>query len=80
MLVCFNFHASWYTLHVGPDVESTVSSEAHSEGISVEPEDQQLYMLCLCEHQALSLGGSKKKKGIEIFVGFLVSLTDMHCR
>ena len=61
---------------VGPDVESPSSSRAHisgTEGLLAEPEDRELYLMCLCEQQVTSVGGSKRKKGKEIFIGFLVS-------
>lgn len=63
-------------MHVGPDVERPSSSESHisgAEGLLAEPEDKELYLMCLCEQQVTSVGGSKKKKGKEIFIGFLVS-------
>lgn len=61
---------------VGPDVESPLSSNSHisgAEGLLAEPEDKELYLMCLCEQQVTAVGGSKRKKGKEIFIGFLVS-------
>jgi hypothetical protein len=63
-------------VRVGPDVESPLSSNSHvsgTEGLLAEPEDKELYLMCLCEQQVTSVGGSKRKKGKEIFIGFLVS-------
>ena len=63
---------------VGPDVESPSSSSAScigsgAEGLLAEPEDKELYLMCLCEQPVTSVDGSKKKKGKEIVIGFLVS-------
>ena len=65
------------TVHVGPDVESPSSFESHiggADGLLAEPEDKELYLMCLCEQQVKSVSGNKKK-GKEIFIGFLVSCT-----
>ena len=59
------------TVFVGPDVESPSSSEPCA-GSGAE-EDRELYLMCLCEQQVTSVDGSKKKKGKEIVIGFLVS-------
>ena len=65
-------------MNTGPDVESPPSSETYyhgggADGLSTEPEDKELYLMCLCEQQVTSIGGTKQKKGKDIFIGFLVS-------
>ena len=40
-------------------------------GVATELEDQELYMMCLCEQPSLG-GGLRMKKGKETFIGFLV--------
>ena len=64
----------------GPDVQSQSSSElcaSDGGGLSAEPEDQELYLMCLCEQQVLG-GELKRKKGKETFIGFLVSYILVH--
>ena len=64
--------------YAGPDVQcqSTCDlSEDGTVGMVTEPEDQELYLMCLCEqpHSASGLRTKKKKKGKETIIGFLVS-------
>ena len=41
--------------------------------MTTEPEDQELYLMCLCEQPPTAGPGSKRKRGKETFIGFLVS-------
>ena len=53
----------------GPDVQC--QSVGGVGGVATEPEDQELYLLCLCEQP--SLNGSPKV-GRKTFLGFLVGI------
>ena len=58
----------------GPDVQCQTSSGltvGGVGGVATELEDQELYMMCLCEQPSLG-GGLRMKKGKETFIGFLV--------
>ena len=71
-IVLETIHRSLDLLTVGPDVQSQSPSHLIPRGVAMETEEQELYLLCLCE-QPLTGGSSRKKKGKEIFIGFFVS-------
>lgn len=61
---------------LGPDVQRPSHlSVREGEGIPMYPEEQELYMLCLCEQPLTGSGGMRRKKGKETFIGFFVSYT-----